>query len=282
MNTLDTLIGKWQESGDEAKLLAYMETPEYRNMPYEDRNRLFITSSKLKGYEECPLAMKLRYIDGVKPEVEEEDKDYFLVGRALDDRITYGEEAYADKYEMVARRTKDAEKIQLTNSLAAVVDAAYEEYKRQPMFPKQVMKANIVWLEDGYPCKAELDYLEEDHIGDFKLVANVLDFNPEAYLFQMSFYHFALLQKGIEADASLFVMDKHKGWSRSHMWRFSVPTLQAQQERIALLMRQYIGSLKTGMFPMADTSTERGRKIAFDNPYYTSRDEFRSFLPSIL
>src|SRR3990167_3113412 len=277
---LDDHIKHWLETNDDTTLLRFMDTPEYRDMPYEERNLRFITSSKLKAYEECPFAAKLRHVD--REQIEEDDEDYFLLGRAVDDYLTYGEEAFNKKYEFVARRSDKSDKIQMTFSHKKIVEEAIAEWARQPMFPKKLKKVNILWLENGYPCKAELDNLEEG-IGDAKLVANVLEFEPEKYLFQMAFYHYAVLRRfgrGVHAD--LFVLDKHKGWSRSHLWRYSVPTLAAQRERIGLLIGQYIGSLQTGLWPMVDTTTDRGRRVAFDSPHYTKHAEFRSSSPSVL
>ncbi len=288
MSKLDNLIVQWSKSeseADEKAVLEYMETTEYQEMPYEDRNHLFITSSKLRGYEECPLAMNLKYIDREKVDVEEEDKDYFILGRAVDDYLTHGKEAFDEKYEFVSRRSEGSEKIQMTMSHKYIVENAIKEFYRQKMFPRDITKKNIIWVQDGFPFKVELDYfnLEDLRIGDFKLVADVLNFKPEDYLFQMAVYFYAVLRKyQKKCCADLFVLDKHKGWSRSHMWRYSIPTLEAQQDRIALLTRMYIGSLRTGLWPMVDTSTEKGRKIAFDNPYYTKYEEFRTFTPSIL
>lgn len=50
----DALVTKWIDSKDDEKkrnqLLKFMDTPEYAAIPYFQKNRRFVTSTKLKAY----------------------------------------------------------------------------------------------------------------------------------------------------------------------------------------------------------------------------------------
>ncbi len=84
--------------------------------PYLEKNRGFLTSSKLKEFLRCAKCYYWKYeLELPDPLAEFEEKDYFVIGQAVDDRLTHGEEYYKNKYMVVDRRMdyeeakKDAE-----------------------------------------------------------------------------------------------------------------------------------------------------------------------------
>ena len=89
-----------------AELEQFFETGEGKDLPYEERNELFITSSKLKAFDYCPWAYKLRFIDKVPNPAN--DEDYFTIGQAVDDFLTEGS---LDDYTVVSRRVDPNEGI---------------------------------------------------------------------------------------------------------------------------------------------------------------------------
>lgn len=279
MNKLETLVQEFIKTNDSTTLEAYMATDEYLSMNYVERNKYFITASKLKLYAECPYFAKLKWIDGV--DAEEEDKDYFIVGQALDDKLTRPE-YYEQKYEVVARRGV-SEKTQLTNSMGETVNKMYNEFLKNEMFPKEIKKKNVIWLAfDKYPCKAELDHYEPGEIVDTKTTANILTFSPMNYLHQMTFYYGGILEKYNErCSAKLCVVDKYE-WARSHQWIFSKETLAGHLGRINQLIIDWVNSCETGLFPMCDVDTREGMEIAFSSPYYTLIPECRTTKPTII
>lgn len=275
------LVDQFIATGDSTELEQFMQTEEYRLMPYEDKNKYFITASKLRAYAECPYFAKLQYVDNVQ--VPMKDKDYFTVGQAIDDRLTRGDDFYYEHYEAVSRRTGKSGKVELTNLQANQVDNCCKEYCSNDIFPMQLKKKNLIWLAFGkYPCKAELDHFDGEEIVDLKTTANILTFKPMSYLHQMAFYFAGMLEKeNLKCQASLCVVDKYE-WSRSHKWTFSVPTLESHQYEINRLIKDWDMSMESGIWPMVDIDTEDGREIAFNSPYYQLVPECRSTKPTIL
>ncbi len=183
------IVDRFRQTGDDSELHEYTCSDEYRSLDYVEKNKHFITASKLKAYDECPYFAKLRYIDGV--EAPQKDKDYFVVGQAVDDWITYGQEDFQDRYEKVSRRTGKSEKIELTGSQHSTVCNAVGEVQANDLIPDKMDKEIVFWLAfDKYPCKAELDHYDSKNkeIIDLKTCANILTFDPNNYWLQMSFY----------------------------------------------------------------------------------------------
>lgn len=107
LNKLNNLSVEAVKTKNFIELEKYCLSEEYQSLPYSVKNYYFITSSKLKAFEKCPLAYKFEYIDLVEKPDGMDDKDYFVVGRALDDRLTMGEEYYGEKYKVVSRRSEN-------------------------------------------------------------------------------------------------------------------------------------------------------------------------------
>lgn len=272
---LQSAVDAWVASnGDPVKEQAVhdiLDTPEYKALPYLERNRPFLTASKLKEFAACPYHAWLKYVDEV-PSPVEDDADYFIVGQAVDDLLTLGEEAFGAKYEVVARRSKDAPKVQLTNSQGAIVQNAAKEYLSREFFPKQPTKKNVLCLVHGMPCKAELDHFDAENrrIGDIKTTASITTFNPMSYAIQFGFYSLLIALRFEESvDAELYVVDKGSDFSRSHKWVLSHATLREQHYSVERLVKQWKECMEVGIWPHCNLDTEEGRKIAWSSDYWT-------------
>lgn len=271
---LQSAVDAWVASkGDPVKEQAVheiLDTPQYKALPYLERNRPFITASKLKEFAACPYHAWMKYVEEV-PSPVEDDADYFVVGQAVDDLLTLGEEAYQEKYEVVARRSKEAEKVQLTNSQGAIVQNAAKEYLSREFFPKKPTKRNVLFLVHGMPCKAELDHFDAEarRIGDIKTTASITTFKPSMYLLQFGFYSLGIALRFEESvDAELYVVDKGSDFSRSHKWVLSHATLREQHFQVERLVKQWKDCAELGIWPHVDTATEEGREVCWNSEYY--------------
>lgn len=289
---LQQAVNEWTASkGAEDKeqaVHAILDTPEYRALPYLQRNRPFVTSSKLKEFRECAFHAKMRYIDEIDPGQDQED--YFVIGSAVDRRLTDGEEAYQQQYVVVPRRTdKVAEenpgKVLLTGTQSATIDQAVKEYRSREFFPQTPQKRNVLFLLHGLPCKAELDAFDpvSHTIGDIKTTSSITTFEPEMYTLQMAFYAFGIEKRfGEKVSAELFVIDKHSGWSRSHKWVFSQPTLQSHFFEVEELARQWKECSEVNIWPHVDPRTEHGLRTCWNSPYWPICPFCRAGSPTIL
>lgn len=279
-DTLQAAVDAWVESGgDEQKeleVLTLLDTEDYRSLPYLERNRPFVTSSKLKEFEQCPYHAKLRYVDGLQMGFEE--ADHFVIGQAVDDWLTHGSDAYQGRYAAVAKRTEkaaeeNAGKVLLTNSQAETIGRAVREFQTREFFPERPTKRNVIWLMFGrIPCKAELDHFDPHarRIGDVKTTASITTFDPMDYLFQMGFYYEGILERFDEkVEAELYVVDKHSDWSRSHCWLFTRPTLASVQGRIHHLASRWMDCQETGIWPHVNPDTHSGQRICWSSEFWS-------------
>jgi hypothetical protein len=280
------LVEEWartQDEDTEQMILDLLDSEAYRSLPYIERNRPFLTASKLKELRECPYHAKLRYIDEVPSPAD--DKDYFVIGQAVDDCLTLGQEYFDKHYQIVARRDKEAELIQLTNATGATVKNAVAEFRSRDFFPKEPKKHNIIFLLAGMPAKAELDHFDPDarRIGDIKTTSSITTFDPMDYALQMGFYSFGIEKKwGEQVEAELYVVDKGSGWSRSHKWVFCRPTLRQQYFEIERLALTWKDCTESGIFPHVDMDTEEGRKTAWRSEYYSVCPFCKTGAPTIV
>lgn len=285
---LDTLIDAWIANPDgsaKQALLDYMDTPEYRALPYKERNKRFITSSKLKLFEACELFAKYKYEDEIITGFEASPA--LLIGGALDTLVTYGQEEYDEKYLVLARKTKDdevyttdegyemvvndeVERYRLTASEQETIDRMRIECTKHPLFPREWQKRNIVWLAFGkYPCKAELDHFTTDRgIVDLKTCADITSFRAMSYLLQMGFYYGGCLEEDLQKyTAELCVVDKNK-WSRSHVWKFGVETLDGVQGTINKMLLAYAEAQATGLWRGPDPDSQEGLELLWKSEFW--------------
>lgn len=219
---------------------------------YLDKNRGFITASKLKYF--LTFWPEAYYYKFVKEMVlEDSEKDYYLVWTAFDDLVSYGEDFFFDKYYIDEGLLKDdliqrceelglntswkvedlrarlyGEKIKLTKLQGEQVFGMYNEIKRQPLvafddksYQAQVdIECEFEWLK----LKWTLDRLslEKKMIRDWKTSGQFQNFeyNLETtfdYILSMAFYY-VLVKVNYETDCDvvLDVLGKTKPYP--YMW----------------------------------------------------------------
>lgn len=209
---------------------------------YVEDNKGYITASKLKCFLNNPQEYQLKFQKWV---IRWKWKTYFKMGNAFDYLLSYGSDAFFDKYreKKVKRELKDmldddeyntttkkdellektglTDKIVLTKWQMKKIRAMYEEVSRQPLmkpwdesFAKQkTIEAEYKWL----PIKGTLDRfsLEQKEIRDRKTTSNLEKFIFKAqdfgYDISMAFYYvLAQVEHGIKCDSYLDVIERDK------------------------------------------------------------------------
>jgi len=233
-----------------------------RFQPYAERNFHFITSSKLKAFDRCQLSYKYKYIDLLPDNTEE--PDYFIVGTAFDDLVTYGVDEWKNKYETVSRRKDDATKIQLTNTMAREILQMFDEYKENKLFHHNPQKKVMFYEFAGFCLKIEMDSFDGKTIVDYKSTANLLTFNPSDYVLQAAFYQWIVEEvTGDKLPVRLNVLDKYKDFSRSEVWEYRGDTLSEGRGRILGLLEEMRSAHDTGIFKASSD-----KKVLYSSPYY--------------
>lgn len=262
---LKQLTEKAFETNDFKELREYFETEEYRNLPYLVRNSGFITSHKLLDFMRCQFCYAQKYIN-LRPDPTEGDNDAFLVGGAFDERLTYGETAYKNSYEVVARRSKEATKKQLTQLQGSLIDQMRNEFLEQKMFNPNPKKQIEFCKLGGFILKAELDDIDTKNriIVDMKTCANITNFNPQNYLHQMSFYQLVIEEAlGVRCSANLEVVDKYAHFSRSGLFHFSEISLFANRGALLTVLDEMKSAHESGIFQPATR-----QEVLYECPYY--------------
>lgn len=261
MNKIEQLIAK----KDFVKLEKLLLTPEVMSLPYAERNRHFITSSKIKEFQRCQFCYKAKYIDLVPDPTETEfQKDHFLVGQAFDDLLTHGQDKFNEKYEVVARRNENSEKTQLTNTHSRLVAQMEKEFRAVPVFNQTPKKKIFFWDVAGFIIKVELDDFDGEVIRDIKTCANVKTFDPAAYIVQACLYQLVVEENtGKRPSVEYEVVDKYTYFSRSKPVRYTDETLIAERGRILLTLEEMRMAHDTGIFQSA-----QNQEILYDCPFY--------------
>ena len=269
LNKLETLKGRAIKTGNFAPLEKFFESDEARGLSYVEKNRGFITSSKIKEFRRCQFCYSKRYIEELPDRLDDADeleKDYFVIGQALDDRLTYGEDYYQDKYEVVPRRSKDAVKSQLTNSSGLLVDNMFSEFKEQSMFNQNPKKRVFITQFGSALIKVELDDLDEERemIWDVKSISDIKKIRPTDYITQATLYQFMVEEKlGKRFGVEFEFVDKHKGFSRSQALRFTDDAMRVELGRIMQTIDEMIVTHESGFY-----TEPTDQEVLFDCPYY--------------
>lgn len=272
---MDTTIDKLKilqeqahATSDFTALKEYCQTEEYKSLPYVMRNRGFITSHKMQEFMRCQWCYAQKYINLV-PDPTEGDNEAFIIGQAIDDRLTEGEAFYQERYEVVARRSKESQKKQLTNTQGKLIEQMREEFLANKLFNPKPKKKIAFCLLGGFILKAELDDFsdEERMIKDVKTVANITTFNPQSYLHQMSFYQLVIEEsEGLKCTASLEVIDKYGPFSRSALYHFTAETLFSNRGSLIEIIEKMRSAHDSGIFLPANDQA-----ILYGCPYYGLR-----------
>lgn len=233
-------------------------------MTYAQNNAGFITSHKLQDFIRCPFCYNCKY-NLLMEDPTQKDEDYFVIGQAIDDLITYGEDKYKEKYEVVARRNSKAENIQLNNTQDELIRQLYRGFNRNKFFKKENIQKKIISVElFGLNIRGELDDYDAENqmIYDIKTTANLITFDPLLYQFQMAFYHLLLDEsEGIKAKARLEVVDKQTPVHHC-CYEFSLQTLQEAKKMILNKLIELKECYQTDMWVSA-----KDREV-FNCPYY--------------
>lgn len=255
------------ETGDTAELTKFCSSPEYLALPYEIKNKGFVTSHKLKEFVRCGFCYQQKYINGLAdPTREDGDADALIIGQAFDDLMTYGFNEYTRKYEVVARRSKGAEKVQLTETMGELIDNMYREFQAQKLFNHTPNKKVFVAVASGLLLKAECDDADEEKkiIRDIKSAASVERFDPQDYLQQMAFYRLlSELVTGEPWTIQIEVADKYKHFARSAAYLYTSETLQPEVGRIMEQLDQFKLAHEVGYFAPA-----KDQEVLYSCPYY--------------
>lgn len=245
---------------------------------YIAKTRGFVTSHKLKEFKRCQICYKYRYIDEIPCPAEEDmdEKDAFVIGQAFDDLVTDGEESFNQAYTIVARRSKDTTEgpTQLTQGMGTMLRKMAEEYRAQSLFNPNPKKKTLELTLGGMPLRAELDDfdLEKAMIRDVKTCASVTDFNPDSYVWQMSFYQLLVEEiHGVKCEAMLMVVDKPTPahpLSRSYPVIYTKATLEAERGAILEALDKLKEAEITGVFSEPHSLGMDAQMEMWRCPYY--------------
>lgn len=219
---------------------------------YLEKNRWFITASKLKYFLTFgPEAYWFKFVKEMQ--TDEPEKDYYLVGTAFDDLVSYWEEVFFDKYYIDEGLLKDdlikrceelglntwgkvedlrmrlyGDKIKLTKLQWDQVFWMYNEIRRQPLVAfddkSYQSQVDIECEFEGLKLKWTLDRLslEKKMIRDWKTSGQfqTFEYNLETtfdYILSMAFYYVLVkVNHGIDCDVILDVLGKNKPYP--YMW----------------------------------------------------------------
>lgn len=219
---------------------------------YLDKNRWFITASKLKYFlTYWPEAYYYKYVKEII--LEEKEKDYYLVWTAFDDLVSFREEKFFDKYyiddwslkEDLVKRCEELginskgtvnelrerlywDKIKLTQWQGEQIFWMYEEVKRQPIVelddPTYQCQVDIECEFEWLKLKGTLDRLslEKKMIRDRKTSWQFQNFEYNIdttfdYILSMAFYHVLVkVNHWIDCEVILDVLGKQKPYP--YMW----------------------------------------------------------------
>lgn len=107
-----TILEKHKEWDRETLQRAYDElgkvvlSPEIMALPYQVRNKPFMTASKIKSFNRCEFCYYKKYVE-LMEDPTCKDKDYLVIGQAVDDYLTHGIEFFRKKYVTMTSRVSD-------------------------------------------------------------------------------------------------------------------------------------------------------------------------------
>lgn len=244
---------------------------------YIEENRGYITSTKLKAFDKCPMFYDLVYN---KELLIEEPSDSLIMGRSFDDYMTLGKEGWEKKWAILEPRQKrtgfKGKQIPMTNSTGSIILAAVEEAMRQPIFDaengyeKQVTIYAVYKAANGEKLKLKgtLDRLSlaKKLIRDWKLFQSIEKFereysfgDPYGYSFQSAFYQLLVL---IDKDTLCeFVFDVVENNLDPHSDAFkpNMEVLQQERARIISLLDQIAECQKSGKWRAIATDERVGK-----------------------
>ncbi len=251
---------------------------------YLQKNKGFITSSKLKNFLKC----KYRYYLEYEKEEEgfEEDDAKFLQGQAFEDFLYDGQQEWDKKWFIAPpranrKKTEEATGMKvLSDPEGKAVMIAITEAKRQPILDLngdyEVRKIITNKYKGKYELRGEIDRFPKDpsanFFRDYKFLRSAENAHRDIsefgwdYLFQMSFYQLLIqLQDDTMRDAKIDIVDKYK-FARTICVTIPAIILLEHRRRVFIALEEFIEAQESGEFPMVEQSS-RSREC-FKCPYY--------------
>jgi len=169
-------------------------------------------------------------------------------------------------------------KTQLTNSMYKQIGLMKKEFTAQPLFNQVPKKKVFFTVYAGMILKAELDDFEENIvIRDLKTSSNILNFEPEHYELQASFYNWLVEENtGDRLPVVLEIVDKHDYFSRSWMVEYMLNTLIANRGRIIGLLGDLKEAMESGIF-----MASKDKDVVMNSPYYGYKGYGRQTVPEL-
>lgn len=233
---------------------------------YVERTRGCITAAKLKEFCRCGFCYYQKFVLETPEPKQDFDKDYFIVGRAFDDLVTYGKDDFDTKYTVVTRRGKESETTQLTQGMGKQIEAMFSSYQLNPFFQRQKRKETIKIPYQTLTLSGEFDDVNHNErcIIDVKTTANLATFDPEQHLWQMAYYSFIYeLATGERYAVRLEVVDKTLPVSHNACFEFQLSTLQDKRRDIVRALDLLMEAEQTGVY-----SSPTNWKSMLSCPYY--------------
>lgn len=114
---------------DDTKLQEFYNHPRSRSLSYLEKNRGFITGSKLETFKKDQWWYYLQFVEEMKPPYAiDTTYEPFAIGSAFDELVTYGEEAMLAQYVEMERRVSNIED--------AIAECVRDVEEAQTMFNK--------------------------------------------------------------------------------------------------------------------------------------------------
>ncbi len=247
---------------DLAALELDLEKEPSLGLDYVQKNKQYITASKIKAFMQDPYSYKLKYIDLIPDPTEE--PDYFIMGQAFDDMLTSPNE-FESKYNVVSRRMGKSDKIELTNTQNRTLQAMANEFFDQAMFRQKPKKKVFVFQYKGFLLKAELDdYDAANHtIRDIKTISSIHKIDPEAYILQACFYEWLAEERTGERHDVVFQYVDKSPIARSHAVHYQKITLAGYRQHMWRMLDELIEAHEMDLFIPTNS-----QKALFDSPYY--------------
>ena len=228
-----------------------MGSDEVRFLPYAERNFQFMTSSKIKEFERCQFCYQKKYVDLLPdPTQTDTQKDYFVIGQALDDLLTHPEE-FDSKYEIVSRRMGKSDRIELSNGMWETIVKMRKEFNSNPLFTGNPEKKIMFHKFGQFVIKIEMDDYKasELKIKDVKSSASIKTFEPDMYKIQAALYHWIVEENTMQRFAVEYeVVDKYAYFSRSQLFIYEQSTLLNKRGELLALLEKIKEAHETGLF----------------------------------
>jgi len=217
---------------------------------YRERTEWTVTNSKLEDFIYCQYLYKLKWIDNIDIEDDEEEPEWAIIGTAFD-LYMQSVQKFNEVYEIVDRRTGKSGKIELTVEQWKLIRKMAKEMIRQPFYNsvgekqyhlKVVYNEHITlsWTLDEFQKENQL-------IADDKTSANIRKFQEkrEKYRSQLAFYQYLIfVTLQILCDGMIRMVTKEKN-SKWYFFYSDKEDLKKEWPRMINALEELTESIKT-------------------------------------